>query len=249
MQVVSFSGGRTSALMLKLILERYNRKDIKILFANTGKERNETYDFIHKIEKEWSIDVVWLEYQRIKTDKNLTKLLKTKRMTAYADKQDNMHWFKIANYDTAKRHLDDEGSFDHLLNWTKSLPNPIQRSCTAQLKIKTMQRYLWSVGIHSFVNHIGFRYDEIDRIVDIVNSHDRDKEVYYKFLLAEEKISQDDVNKFWENQPFNLQLKHYEGNCHLCFLKKRKIKQQLVREQPDLTKWWLDWEAKKLKKE
>ena len=51
--------------------------------------------------------------------------------------------------------------------------------------------------------------------------------------------------RFWSRQPFDLQLKPYEGNCHLCFLKKQRYRQQLVVEQPELAVWWKDQEDKK----
>lgn len=244
-QVVSFSGGRTSGLMLRKLLDL----DLKliVLFGNTGKERDETLDFIHEVETQWSIPVVWLEYTRIKTSNEFVDKLKTKRMRDYANKQDMMHWFKIVDYNTAARHNDKHTPFDELLEWMTALPNARARACTAQLKMRTMQRYLWSQGIYKFVNHIGFRYDELDRIVDIENSTDKDKDVLYRFILAEQKLVQDDINSFWETNNFNLKLQQYEGNCHLCFLKKRKVKQQLIREQPDLVKWWKDWEDKKAK--
>ena len=47
--VVSFSGGRTSAYMLRLLLDKYNGKlppDCHVVFANTGKEDEKTLRFV-----------------------------------------------------------------------------------------------------------------------------------------------------------------------------------------------------------
>ena len=52
--LISFSGGRTSAYMLKKIIDAYNGKlpkDIIVCFANTGKELEETLEFVHECEK------------------------------------------------------------------------------------------------------------------------------------------------------------------------------------------------------
>ena len=64
--VISFSGGRTSGLMLYRILEAYGFKlpdGIKVIFCNTGKERAETLDFVERCSQEWGVDITWLEYR------------------------------------------------------------------------------------------------------------------------------------------------------------------------------------------
>ena len=61
--VCTFSGGRTSAFMgqfLKLY-KKYKDFDKLYVFANTGKEKEETLEFINKCDKEWNLGVVWLE--------------------------------------------------------------------------------------------------------------------------------------------------------------------------------------------
>jgi len=51
--VISFSGGRSSGFMLRNIIDAHGGTlpdDIKVIFANTGLEHHETYEFIHRIE-------------------------------------------------------------------------------------------------------------------------------------------------------------------------------------------------------
>lgn len=46
--LISFSGGRTSAFMTKFIIEHYGKNaNTHILFANTGKENEETLVFLN----------------------------------------------------------------------------------------------------------------------------------------------------------------------------------------------------------
>ena len=61
--LITFSGGRTSAFMCKLILEsaKYDDCEKLIVYANTGKEHEETLKFIDRCDKEWNLGVVWLE--------------------------------------------------------------------------------------------------------------------------------------------------------------------------------------------
>ena len=46
---ISFSGGRTSALMMQMLLKRKHEfSDIRITFANTGCEHPATLDFVNE---------------------------------------------------------------------------------------------------------------------------------------------------------------------------------------------------------
>lgn len=58
--VISFSGGRTSGYMLRRILDAGLQRDVFILFADTGKERDETYDFVRACAAEWAVEISWV---------------------------------------------------------------------------------------------------------------------------------------------------------------------------------------------
>lgn len=53
--VISFSGGRTSGLMLRRCLDAGLQPDVHVLFANTGKERPETLDFVRDCGLNWGV--------------------------------------------------------------------------------------------------------------------------------------------------------------------------------------------------
>lgn len=55
--VVSFSGGRTSGYMLRRVLDVGLRPDVHVLFADTGKERDETYRFVEGCAAQWAIAI------------------------------------------------------------------------------------------------------------------------------------------------------------------------------------------------
>lgn len=55
--VISFSGGRTSAYMLRRILDEGLQPDVHVLFADTGMERQETYDFVSECERRWEVPI------------------------------------------------------------------------------------------------------------------------------------------------------------------------------------------------
>lgn len=62
--VISFSGGRTSGYMLRRILDAartVDMDDVHVLFADTGKERAETYAFVRECAARWQVLIHWVE--------------------------------------------------------------------------------------------------------------------------------------------------------------------------------------------
>lgn len=58
--VISFSGGRTSAEMLRRILDAHDGElpdDVFVDFTNTGKEREETLVFVNECSVRWGIPI------------------------------------------------------------------------------------------------------------------------------------------------------------------------------------------------
>ena len=63
--IISFSGGRTSAYMLRMLLDEHDGTlpdDWITIFTNTGKEKPETLDFVNQCSIRWNVPIVWLEY-------------------------------------------------------------------------------------------------------------------------------------------------------------------------------------------
>jgi len=60
--LVSASGGRTSAMMAYLIKKAYSHiYDLIFVFANTGREKEETLMFLDKVDKHFGLGIVWVE--------------------------------------------------------------------------------------------------------------------------------------------------------------------------------------------
>ena len=221
---VSFSGGRTSAYMLWRILDAYDGElpaDTHVLFANTGKERDETLDFIHEAETRWGVNVRWLEYRSGRS-------------------------FAEVDYETAHRTNQPGSPFETLINESTVLPNVVARNCTQTLKIKVMRWFLVSQGWDRDFHRrdvIGIRSDESDRTFGIV----ADKPAYVtpEFPLVAASVTEADVMRFWRRQNFDLRLNQHEGNCDLCFLKSRRKLAKIVRDRPELAEWWVRMETVK----
>lgn len=215
---ISFSGGRTSAYMLWRVLQSNGGKlpdDAIVCFANTGKEEEATLKFVHDCETNWRVEIHWLEY------------------TSEEPR------FKRVNFETANR---DGQPFEEVIRKRNYLPNPVTRFCTAELKIRTINKYLKSIGWKDHnenTDWVGIRADEMRRAAKMDRS---------RTPLVAAGVTVHDVNQFWSEQPFNLELSTYNGrtlagNCDLCFLKPASQVASLIAEKPERAVWWAKMEA------
>jgi len=119
----------------------------------------------------------------------------------------------------------------------------VQRFCTQELKIRVMRDFCRSLGWDRWVNVIGLRYDEGLRVMKALARNDAGKERFTCAMpLSLAHVTKADVMAFWSRQPFDLQLKPYEGNCDLCFLKARAKLNAIIRENPGIAQWWIEQE-------
>ena len=222
--LLSFSGGRTSAFMLKQIIDAHGGTlpdDIYVTFANTGKEMPETLDFVQACSEHWGVKVHWLELEMA----DERPVYRTKEVT----------------YETASR---DGEPFEALIGRRSYLPNPVARFCTAELKIRRMKDFMWKMkGYKHWDNVLGLRYDEPRRVSSSRNASERER--WGNLMpMYDAKHTVKDVLEFWQKANFDLTLPSIDGqtlagNCDLCFLKGRKTLTKLIKERPDLTTWWI----------
>ena len=221
--LISFSGGRTSAYMLKQIIDAYGGNlptDIIPCFANTGKEMPQTLDFVRDCAERWNVNVVWLEYE---------------------PEGEKQRHFRIVSHATASRGGE---PYAALIRRKKYLPNPVTRFCTTELKIRVMRDYALALGWENWTNVLGLRYDEPRRVAKIKSNRDRWENCA---PLYDAKVTKRDVAAFWNGQPFDLRLanvngKTPSGNCDLCFLKSAGTISALIRDNPELADWWIKLE-------
>jgi len=212
---VSFSGGRSSAMMAKIMIDNYPKDELIFTFANTGKEMPETLDFVNECDRAWNLNVVWIEYC-----------------------PENK--FKIVNYETASR---DGEPFEELIYKKGYLPNRVARFCTADLKIRAMAKYIRSLDIHYWESALGIRYDEHNRYRKLKSAQKKDRWDYI-FPLYDFNITKQDVIKFWKQQTFDLKIPSEHGNCDFCFLKILRKKIAQAHLMPERLQWWIDMESK-----
>lgn len=211
---ISFSGGRTSAYLLRRVLDANNGLPdcAKVLFCNTGKEDEATLEFVQQCEANWNVPIIWLEYQ---APSNVA----------------------VVDYETASRNGE---PFEAIIQHRKMLPNTRARFCTVELKIRTMRRYLQSLGWEEWDNMIGIRADEQRRAVKMTPDYKGETPVMPLYLAG---VKKSDVLEFWASAPFDLRLpiingETIGGNCDLCFLKALPKILTLVAQKPERAIWW-----------
>lgn len=203
---LSFSGGRTSAYMLWRTLQANTPEDIArwlvVCFANTGLEAEETLQFVARCSYEWNVRIVWLEY--LGEDDHMFRAFTDPRQAARKGEP-----------------------FTALIRRRQFLPNPVSRFCTSELKIRTMHRYLRAFHAwDDWDQFIGIRADEQRRVAKIrARGHSTEtKDETMCLPLADAGVTLVEIAKFWDAQPFKLELtvvngKTIDGNCVYCFNK------------------------------
>jgi hypothetical protein len=219
--IISFSGGRTSGYMLWRILQAHGGKlpdDVIVTFANTGKEHWKTLDFVMNCGVYWDVPIVWLEWR------------------------DGKPGFAEVTYEQCSK----EGEpFAALIAKKKYLPNAVTRYCTIELKIRVIKHYAMSLGWKHWDSVVGLRYDEGHRVMKALERNETASERWKtRMPLSTAKITKRDVMEFWRAQPFDLNLMPYQGNCDMCFLKRKTNRKQMIRDDRDVADWWIEQEEK-----
>lgn len=140
-RLITFSGGRTSAFMAIFCKEKYKDDNLLFVFANTGKEKKETLDFVNQCDKHFDLNIVWLE-----ADINPQKGVGTN--------------YKIVDYETASRNGE---PFEKAIK-KYGLPSKLYRHCTRELKEVPIHKFAKEHFRGGYLTALGIRADEPQRL-------------------------------------------------------------------------------------
>jgi hypothetical protein len=190
--LVSFSGGETSAYMAQWLWNnKQDEFEMLFVFANTGQENEETLLFVEQCSKHFGFPVWWVE-----------------ALVNEESGKGTRH--RIVDFDTANR----TGAPFHDVIRKYGITNKNAPHCTRELKERPIISFAKSIGWKDWWTAIGIRNDEVDR----VNRKWKKQQIYYP-LVADRPMSKPKINFWWNQQPFRLQLKGYQGNCITCWKK------------------------------
>lgn len=205
--LLSMSGGRTSAYMTRQVLTRFAHlwDEIVTVFANTGEENEQTLDFVRLCDEKFGFNTVWVE-------------------AVVNEGKGNGTTHRVVSFETASRHGE---PFEAVIR-KYGIPNVKHPHCTRELKQRAIESYAASLGWgKDYVTAIGIRPDEARR----VNPKATERKIVYP-LVDWFYADKQDVNDWWEEQPFNLQLQEHQGNCKWCWKKSFVKHAMLLNECP-----------------
>lgn len=214
--VVSFSGGETSGMMCKWLIDNHsNDYDFKFVFANTGKEHDETLIFVDKCDKYFNLHLTWIE-------------------AVINPVSGNGGTYKTVNFRSADR----VGKpFEDFIK-KEGIPNTSRQHCTSRLKTRPIRKWMKAHDLIKCKTAIGMRADEPKRSDPESKSAIEFNLIYP--LAHWGDIDKQDVNTFWENQPFRLNILSLYGNCLTCFKKSDNKLYRIMHEHPE----WFEWNSR-----
>jgi len=208
-----------------LLKKKSQEFDIKVVFANTGNENEETLIFVDKCSKLFNVDVTWIESiptycilfnkKRVVTS-NYSLFQKIRKFEIKRNRTpkifNSSSRFEIVDFETASRKGE---PFEKVIQ-KYGIPTKNFLHCTRELKLNPITKYMRSIGWSKgdYYTAVGIRVDEIDR----VKKNYKEEKIYYP-LVGDQEMTKPKVNYWWSLQPFRLNLKGYQGNCKDCFKK------------------------------
>lgn len=210
--IVSFSGGRTSAFLVYQ-MEKLRKggiiDNVTYVFMDTGAEHPETYKFIKNVVEDTGIDLVCLR----------TKLTKEKGIGTR---------YRVVS-------IDEIG--DDLQPWRDMMecymaPKAVMPACTKYMKIEPYDRWVKDNIEGPHVTWLGIRADEPKRL---------GKKDGIRYLAEISDFDKEDILDWWKEQPFDLELESdHLGNCVFCIKKGTNKIALAARDEPELAEKWIE---------
>jgi len=213
---VSFSGGRTSAYMCRWLLDnKADEYEFIFTFANTGLEHEKTLDFVDRCDKEWGLNVVWLE------------------AVVNPEKGKGIR-HKVVSYETAARNGE---PFEAVVS-KYGITNHDYPHCTRDLKLEPMRKYRKSLSLEHTPFAIGIRCDEIDRM----SPNAAAMGLVYP-LIEVPHATKEYIRHWWAGQSFDLDLSEHLGNCVTCWKKSDRKLLTIAKNEPERFEFFRRMEA------
>ncbi len=206
-QVVSFSGGRTSAYLVHLMeAQRKAGASVHFIFMDTGCEHPLTYRFIREVVKFWNVPLTVLQ-----VDIN-PELGQPNGYTEWEPKDIQTRMPVLKPFmDMVKKY---------------GTPYIGGAFCTDRLKLTPFTKYCDDhFGRGNYITWLGIRADEPRRLKPKPG---------VRYLAELSDFDKSDVIRWWRKQPFDLQIPEHLGNCVFCIKKSTQKLGLACKDEPGL---------------
>ena len=219
---VHLNGSRSGAYMAWWLKENKSEElDLVFIFCNTGREREETLEFMNECDKAFGLNLVWLEA--------------VVDFSGYG----NGHGIKakVVTFETANR----DGSVFESVIAKHGIPHRDFTFCNGYMKDNVLKAYVNGIGwgydkklrVWTYRVALDVRADEPKRHALAIKNN---KETIFP-LIDMVRTTHMDIDNFWIKQSFDLRLKSYEWGCKLCHKRPlNEIKTDLL-DNPSYGDW------------
>jgi hypothetical protein len=228
--LVTVSGGRSSAMTARHIQthRKYAHFNKVYCFANTGMERPETIQFLKDIVHHWGIDLHLIEGV-YSTEKGVGIRYK---LVDFDELDMDAKVFSGCIANSAK------GKFD-------ALPNTTAPYCSDRMKVVPIDKFCKDYfGTTKYIKSVGFRKEDMPRRISWAEIKEDDKRIFPLITDFPQPIGIPELEKFWDVQPFKLNLNSRFGNCELCWKKSDKTLIKIIQNGSKHIDWWRKMEEK-----
>ena len=184
--MVTVSGGRSSAMMARIIQTNKKYHDFKkiYVFCNTGMERPETINFLKNIENVWDIPLIKIE-------------------GVFSNVMGRGVRYKEVEWDS----LDMDGNpfSQSIMHKNKGefngLPNQEAPYCSEMLKTLPAKKLCDDIfGVNNYIKSIGFRKEDMPKRISWAEIKADNKRIFPLLTDYNLPISQLDLNKWWDSK-------------------------------------------------
>lgn len=204
------SAGYSSIMMAVMLPVWYPDHSIIYVMANPSREREESLKFMHDCDKHFNLNMNWVE-------------------AVISQQRGKGTDYRIVNFYELKRNgeIFEQGIMKY------GIPSKINKWCNRELKLNPIRKFAnKTFGRNNYSIAVGMRADEIDRVgKDFMKNN-----TFYP--LMDNKITKKERNKFWSEQPIQITIPAYKGNCDLCFEKSYRKLATILKQEPYRINWW-----------
>ena len=264
-KIVSFSGGRTSAYLCKLMIEKFGKENVDFVFMDTGAEHLKTYEFVRSVNDELGLGLICLrgdfsaplgggvgynvvDISNIGPDLTPFKGMIKKYGVPYIGGMFCTDRMKLKPF---KKYCDDTYGKGNYETWIGIRFDEPKRLIGDNPK-KSLSAYKLLKGDGFNDEEISCIYNEAMENIDVINQWKIKETAKIAIRARISNLKKDNINNmsqicdhekqdvlnWWGKKSFDLKIEEWSGNCEFC---PKKSDLKLAASQRDSPKSYINY--------